>query len=95
MRAGTKREKKWRTGTGNREFRTGKRNVKPIGRFSILGSLFPVFHFLLGARLLRQVAMNPDGTALEQLTDAQGLVIERDGSVIGELSGPHAYGPHL
>jgi hypothetical protein len=39
-------------------------------------------------------AMNSDGTALVQLTDARGLVTEPDGTVLGELPGPEAYGPH-
>jgi hypothetical protein len=40
-------------------------------------------------------AMNPDGTGLQQLTDARGLVQEPDGTVLGELPGPAAYGPYL
>ena len=48
-------------------------------------------HFV-GAQLF---AMNPDGTGVEQLTDARGLVTEPDGTVLGELPGPQAYGPHL
>ncbi len=31
----------------NRELRTGRWNIRPIGPFSILSFPFPVFHFLL------------------------------------------------
>jgi len=40
-------------------------------------------------------AMQPDGSGLRQLTDSRGLVFESDGTIIGELPGPWAYGPHV
>ena len=45
-----------------------------------------------GAQVL---AMNPDGSGLQQLTDARGLVQEPDGTFLGELPGLVAYGPYL
>jgi len=39
-------------------------------------------------------AMQPDGSGLRQLTDSRGLVFESDGTIIGELPGPWAYGPY-
>jgi hypothetical protein len=39
-------------------------------------------------------AMRPDGSDLRQLTDARGLVQEPDGTFLGELPGPFAYGPY-
>jgi hypothetical protein len=39
-------------------------------------------------------AMRPDGSDLRQLTDARGLVKEADGTFLGELPGPFAYGPY-
>ena len=40
-------------------------------------------------------AMNPDGSGLQQLTDARGLFKQPDGTVVGELPGLVAYGPYL
>jgi len=39
-------------------------------------------------------AIQPDGSGLRQLTDSRGLAQEADGTVIGELPGPWAYGPY-
>src|SRR5262249_41451174 len=51
---------------------------------------------LLGTKVLgaQIFAMSRDGTDIEQLTDARGLVNQSDGTVLGELPGPQAYGPH-
>jgi hypothetical protein len=35
--------------------------------------------------------MRPDGSRLRQLTNARGLVVDADGSVMAELPGPWAY----
>ena len=45
----------------------------------------------LGAQVF---AMRPDGSELRQLTHTRGLMTEADGTFIGELPGPIAYGPH-
>jgi hypothetical protein len=39
-------------------------------------------------------AMRPDGSELRPLTDTRGLVKEPDGTFLGELPGPFAYGPY-